>query len=373
MFDITITALTYSQFIGIHALYFIIVFLFWKHYVTEFDNSYSPNPLFIILFVLYLTFAYDGGDFFHYAEIVQKNFDDDLERFYRHLGDFVSHNYFLFRICVWGGAFFLFFITCKRFLIDPYKASYFLFVVYILIFDYARATLAMAVYFYGLSFLCMPIRNNKFISYIIGFIIIASSVGFHRSMYLVIVMTSMIVIPINKKTIIFILLLFAMSGPFLNRIFFMLVHYGVMGFNDLNEKIAEYSSQGFYDGYSQLEWIRRAMEYSTFFIPFGIVTYKLIIQNNSTDEDMCFIAIKRLYKVTLGLLMLAISTLLVDLETFTLFYRFLYMSMIPICILFCYAREQNVISHSLYKKVLLLGILCKSFGFAKRLGGGSLR
>ena len=157
----------------------------------------------------------------------------------------------------------------------------------------------------------------------------------------------------------------------LNKMFLMLVNQDIVGFEGLNEKIAEYSSQEFYEGYSKFEWIRRIFEYATFFIPFGIVTHKFLYSEELVEDDK-LIAMKRLYKVTLGLLMLAISTLLVDLETFTLFYRFLYMSMIPICLLFCYAREENLISPSIYKKILLLGIFCKMFGFVKRLGGGSL-
>lgn len=367
-FDIYADGCTRGMWVFIHTLFVFIVFSFWKKNVRDINFASNSQKSLVIFFLLYLLFAFDGGDYFHYLYGIHTDNQERGEEIYRDIAIFVSRNYLLFRTIVWGGALTLFLLTVKRLELDIYKSAFLLFAVHISVFDYARASLAMSIYFYGISFLIKPINNGKIISVLCGVSLAALSVYFHRSMAIIIPLTFMIYMPLNKKTLIILLLLFAVSSPILNSILNSLMADDIYS-EDISSKIQSYGRSDREDkAFSTFEWIRRYIQYLTFFIPFIWITIKFYSQQFVGYVSPTMI---KLHKLTLGIILLAVSVLMTNISTFILFYRFLFMSMIPLTILWFYARRENLVSHKIYLIVLYLAVFYKLFGFLKTYIGGS--
>jgi len=358
---------TQGLYILIHIFYIFIVLYFWKSYAKEKKQS-NKYHLFLFLFVIYVVFAFDGGDFYHYFLYIY--FDDyhAFESVYQIIGQSLGNNYLAFRLVVWGGASVFTCITFKRFGLNIGRTLFFLFAVYISVFDYARATLAMSIYFLGISYLLIPHGKLKIFSRIFGIALIIISTYFHRSLVIAALMTFMIFMPINKRTIIPMVVVFIASGTIMNSVLEVVVGTDIFS-EEVSVKIEGYSEQEYDDHFSTYEWIRRYMEYATFYIPMVIITIKLFYSKTVVKASK---EIKQLYKITLGLIFLATGTVLTDDLTFVLFYRFLYMAFIPITIIFCYLEQKKIISNRTYIWILYVGIVCKLFGFAKRIAGGRL-
>jgi hypothetical protein len=180
---------------SLYCLLYYIVLLIYNYedglhpYTYEISLRKEKLTLFFIaLFVI--THCYKG-DFFHLMHHVHDyssipgsyNFGEEI---YHKIGLLVGRNYLLFRTIVWGGAFTLFCLTAKRMEVSVYYTAVLLIATHPIIFSYARVTAAMAIYFFGLSFLCSP-RGNNFISYILGALIICLSLNFHNSAIIMVI------------------------------------------------------------------------------------------------------------------------------------------------------------------------------------------
>lgn len=356
---------TLASFVGIHLYFLLILFLYWRRYTSDLKNA-NRHSVFGLLFTVFLVFAFDGGDFYNYYNYIHNRDIENLEKVYHYILLLFNYNYLLFRLIVWGSALFLFQKTACRFGLDKQRTSFFLFAAFISVFDYARASLAMSIFFWGVSFLLIP-KSNKAFSYIWGICIMSASVLFHHSMLIALVAAVIsFFIPLNRKYIpIFLvafLLLSSLFGTWLNNI------VGASLFNDaINSKIEGYSTQEYNDYFSVYEWIRRYIEYGVFFIPFIITSYKYYYTQNSVPSSF-----HGLYKICFILILFAISVLFIPNLTFVLFYRILFLCMIPVVLLFCHCEQSGYISNVTYKSILLLGITYLLFGFAKRVLGGSL-
>lgn len=364
MFKIDFSQPTWGPYIAIHIYFIFLILLYWKRYTSINRNRESKSFLgfFVLLFLL---FAFDGGDYYNYYNAIKDGYLENLEAVYHHILRIVNNNYILFRLIVWGGALFFFKSAIKRYGLDYQRSLFFLFAVFISIYDYARASLAMGIFFYGLSFLLLP-NTRKVISYMFGMSLMILSVFFHNSMIVALAATSILLVPINFFTIFFILALFILLSPYFAGLLQSFV--GAELFSEaLNDKVSGYSVQEYDNYFSIYEWIRRYIEYGTFFITYLIVASKVYFSN--IEFPPYIIAIS---KITLALLLISIGVLFIPNLTFVLFYRFLFITMIPIVILFCYCEQNGIVSNKTYKFVIILGISYLLLGFAKRVIGGNL-
>ena len=362
--------LTKNMFLAISIYFLVVVMLFWRRNITFFDRPAKPQYLLSFLFLIHLIFAFDGGDFFHYYEFfVEKDFER-MEVVYGLIARLVGYNYLWFRVIVWGGALAIFQLTVKRFRLDVSKTTFLLYIMFIGVFDYARATLAMAVYFYGLSYICIPIRHDKFLSYILAAVLIALSIVLHRSMAFTAAMTVMVFLPLNPYVLFLMLVLFSFSAPILNNIFFDYILSGeFIPDEELTGKIIGYANLSYDDRFSIFEWIRRTVSYLTFFLPIIYLAFKIF---RKKYHGFLHSSMLRLYKVTVGILLLAVSTLMINVETFVIFYRYLFMAMIPVTILVSYGRKSGMISNRIFKILLFICLTHELFGMAKLLLSGNL-
>ena len=330
-----------------------------------------PQYLLILLVLFHLIFAFEGGDYFHYYEKVSKSgLSDAQEPIYHWLARIVCNNYILWRLIVWGSALMLFMSTARRLRINQYKVVFLLYVMYFTVFDYARASLGMAMYFYGLSFWCKPIKSRKWMSYaVIGPIIMYCSTFFHSSMYLACAATMSIFIPFNKKLLITILLLLFIFSTFLHTMFNNII--GMVISSDTNfvaSKVEEYSLQEAEFGGSVFEQIRRYVEYATFFIPAFMMTFFFLDKKNANSQ---YIAMLRLFKVMVGIMLIAVSMLMVS-TSIILFYRILFISMLAVVLLFYYCRKEHMISNFSFCLIIIICLLQVFLNFSKRILGDNI-
>ena len=158
----------------------------------------------VVLIGVFLVLYCIGGDFFHFYEVI-KNYDFTPEAWnygepiYGKIAKLTGRNYLLTRIIVWGGAYVLYCKTAKNFGIPVYQAAVILFICYPLTFSYARVTMAMACYFYGLSTLLSLKHDIRGIKAIIAILFIALSNAFHNSAIILVLLTPFVFLQITLK------------------------------------------------------------------------------------------------------------------------------------------------------------------------------
>lgn len=360
MLDFTTTECSKGMYIYCYAFFLIISTFFWNKYSNR-NKTKKLDKLFFFLILIYVITSFYNGDFWHLQAYVVH--DDEYwkpsESIYDSIIELVKRNYLLFRIIVWGSGLLIIKEIIKKYKLNLNTTLFYYFCLYISVFDYARASLAMAVYFWGLSY--FTIKNNCF-NRIIGLALILSSFLFHTSMLAIIGLTFFIYLPINKKTLILISIIFPLSSIIINYI----VESIIAGNGMLDVIIMKLSGiqDSELDDKTLMEKFRLTWHYSTFYIPFFIITYKIYFQNDYKEFP---IHIHKLYNITLGIILFATSTLFLGFSNPVLFYRFLYMSMIPLTLLFCYLNEHGYVSLKTYKRILLLGILYINFRHSKVL------
>lgn len=166
-----------------------------------------------LLLIIFCLFPFFGGDYFHYKEIffsVQKGWFAHLEPIYIWLIDTFGYSYECFRFIVWGSALFILFKAYNRLEVNPYLALFFFGSLYLLWFSYARASLAMAMLFLGLSYLAKPLKGKYIYSLILAFVFLVCALFFHRSAILgfICVLGSLFLKKPKRKTVILLSVLF---------------------------------------------------------------------------------------------------------------------------------------------------------------------
>lgn len=190
-----------------------LVMAFWVLRVNKYPHRLSKRDerMAIFLCLANYLFCMVGGDFFTYKDLVEEAGytqlidytirDFHVEVTYVALINFVNNNYFLFRLIVWGGALFLFYLTANRLQLNR---STFLFYLCCFIAPFtstSRLALALAVAFWGFSFIVKPFTRSRIISIFLGGIICLCSIWLHRSAPFIILVFPLALLPFNKHTI----------------------------------------------------------------------------------------------------------------------------------------------------------------------------
>lgn len=158
------------------------------------------------LSLLFCTTCFCDGDNFHYTQWIKNaNTKGDIdpfssaEPFYQYLSYVIDESFFLFRLVVWGGSLLFFSVTARRLEIKPSIAQYLLYTLFLVTFSTSRMTLAMVMYFFGLSFLIRPGEKKTIYKIILGLVIIVLSRELHRSVNALLALTPIIFIPNIKN------------------------------------------------------------------------------------------------------------------------------------------------------------------------------
>ena len=357
MFSIFQREQTYEMQLFNALMFCLIAFLFWNTYITKFDSSVKKrnNFWFSLLFLIYALTPTYTGDFWGYKSLVEIFTPQygtwHLEELYQNLLRIIGPNYLLFRIIVWGGAEFLFIKTCSRFGVEPYRGLFLLFCLFVTKFVYARVTLAMAVYFFGLSYICKPIDNKRTNSIILGILIILLSSFFHRSIIVVILFTPILFFSLSKKRVKLILFLIPII---IILIRFVLTSYASLILEeDYADKAQSYSTANDLGDTSKSTNLLFWWGCLPFFTSFFTVTY--LIFKRKTKEQISRSLIL-LYRLVFGITIFSYCCYFVRPENPTLFYRFLYMSMIPLVIIIVEMCKIRIINRRLLIILALIGL-----------------
>lgn len=352
-------------------LYCFLLLISLRGNVSDLYSHERSNGRLIFLFCGMLLFSltsFVDEDFFHYHELMSEYgghvIDEDdvgIEVVYQYLIYFVGGDYFLFRLAVWGSALVVTVLAARRFNVNVYNTLFVVFAGFIMIFSYARASLAMAVFALGVAMVCVASEGRekgKNLRMILGLLVLASSFYFHRSMLPVIaVAICWVLIPYKEWLAKHSLWLF----PILVAIFSFVIttafeELAVLA-NSWNDdesgtldKMEHYrtmtSAKSNINGYITL-----VLKYSSFYVPF------FVISNLFRSERTLQTVDKRglwLYLVLFLMMTLATSFLFVGFDSSVLFYRYIYMVFIPLSILVAYLKNNGVLKKSQY--LLIVGL-----------------
>lgn len=140
----------------------------------------------VILCFLFCLFSFWGADWFGYKseiELVKMygSLHSNLETFYVRLIHLLPDSYLLFRTVIWGTALILFFKTIKILPLSLDLTLLFFCSAWLPLFSYARASLAMAIMFYGVAWYYSNRGIKGFIVKFLSVAIILSAIFFHKS------------------------------------------------------------------------------------------------------------------------------------------------------------------------------------------------
>lgn len=331
-------------------------------------QSDSGGWLLYAFLLLFAVTAFCNGDFFHYIEWVESanvnwHFDDTApqEIVYQYISSALDGAYFPFRFVVWGSALTLIVATAKRLEISVQQTLFVVIILYAVQYSYARATLAMSVYFLGFSFLVKPARVGSIVSILIGIGIISLSVFFHRSMYVLIGLTLIYFTPtfenIRKTRLMLVVLaiLNFLLVFFAARIILSLDLGGMIGDTTAN-KLTTYADKLDIIEYGVAGMILNGLVYIQTWGGLYIITYDLFRDDRIVDKQ--FVA---LYKITLAILMTSLAFGFSGQDFYVLTYRIRIMSFIPFSLLTVWALKDGICSKRHFRWIIMSGFISTGY------------
>lgn len=353
-----------------------LVVMYFGCLIRNYQTALNENSVFLlvsqrikiaqilIIGLCLVCFCLDG-DFFRLMEVIQ-NYDFTVgsynygEAVYGSIALLVNRSYLLFRVVVWGGAFLLLCLTANRYGIDVYKTSAYLYATMPVTFCYARVTLCMSIVFCGLSYFCKPVKN-KWLGYFFGMLLMWISTYFHNTSYIMIVMSLAIFAPVNKKTLFLFVILAPIIVRYTQSVFLDLVSVSDMleneGLADRLNRSVETSDTSLIDFSTPGVAFQRILQYISFYIPIFIVSLVCLKKESVFTIEK---GIQRLFKVMFSLFLLSFVFLMFEQASKTLYYRTLFMTMIPLVIIIQYLHSNMLISSKQYKMCLASGVLYSS-------------
>lgn len=357
MFDFSVAKEGLSFWYPFFSLFlYLIIYLYYKKGIAISKICYNKPKVGTLCFLIFIfsVAAFYDGDFYHYKEIVQ-NFNiiyqSHLEDIYTPIILFVKRNYLLFRIIVWGGAFLITISIFKRLKIENLYLYIFVFVVlYIIRFAYVRAALAYAFYFLGFSFLVRR-YSNKYISCLLGLTLIYISSLFHSSAILLVAMTFLLIVPLNKRILVFIVLLlpliYMLFGDFFN---YLLIQDDLGTDGVVSRKINSYT-EGSEIERSISQFLMLLGEVITFY---GFFIYILIKYYKNSHKDLMLVSC---FKIVIGILFVAFFLFMLGTGSQYLFPRIMEMTYIPMVVIICRSYELGHLKQTTLRNILYVGFI----------------
>ena len=353
MIELNWTELSFGLSLFFNLLFLFFVVVYYKKYVQHpVWNRNKINLGMTLLALLLVIVVSVDGDWFSYQDLVW-NYDLSVgahnhgEPVYAYIISFVNKNYLLFRIIVWGGAMVLAALSFHRFEINVNVALFFLVAVFLIKFNYERASLAMACYFYGFSLFVKPIRKNMVITVILIDLSFFGAYSFHHSTIVLLFLTVVAFLPLEKP---FVWIPVLILLPFMSLL--MGVYFNLADFIDNEYVLNKYT--GYLAETAESNNIFGVMSniisYAAIFVP--LVVSIIVFFKNRKNIDM---SIVRLFRLTVMITIFASSFLFMRLNSTILFYRYLFMTMIPLTILSVYLYSREFISRKTFSVIFIVG------------------
>ena len=344
---------TFNQYLFVLVYWIFLIFLSYR-----IKDNIITNKWVWFLFYIFCLYAFWCTDYFTYKYKFKAGyFDLDYkDPVYAYIQQYSYGSYILFRTLIWGSALFLYYKTIKRFDININFVAYVFCVFFLLTFSYARASLAMASYFYGISHLLIN-KNEKTIYRItLGESFIIISYFFHRSLLPLILLAPVCFVKFNKKLIFLSIVLFpivsVLTNQFLADLLSDTIDFGasVSGFTDAATAYASYSNKAKNWKYMLTSFL----DQSKFFIVYVYVLW-IFVKNKSRETIDSNSAFSRLLTLTSIIIYIAFAFLTTSGNgaTEVIGYRYLFMSGIPLTILIGYLNTNGKVNIRSLNLVLL--------------------
>ncbi|MDE6486458.1 MAG: EpsG family protein [Muribaculaceae bacterium] len=310
----------------------------------------------VLLFCLY---AFWDTDYFSFARNFYHGLKDFRDPIYYYISLLSCGSYIIFRLFVWGAALIFVYLTAKRLKLNENLFIYVFTIFFMLTFSYARVSLAMALYFYGASFLVVN-KGNILRRLCIAAGMFALAYISHRSVLVLIALSPLVFFKLTKKRVLLILL----TTPFV----IMGVKYvlgGIISGALLADNSSEFakSAQGYASSKIQIafnwKWeLITTLRYYSFYIALGYAIWKFYFRKNN---KVCSEAISRYLTLTLFIVLIAITILGIAgnqiIGLWVIGYRYLYMAGIPLCLIITYMYQNKFCSYKVMNRLLLLPFL----------------
>lgn len=340
--------------------YQFIFILFCLLLVLAYNYCYKEKNSFVVwgLTLLFSLFSFYDSDYFSYEYMFHQGFGgkDFRDPLYYYISLVCFDNYILFRFIVWGSALLLYKKTIDHLVLNPNVAIFTFAVFWIMIFAYARASLGMALYFYGLSFLI----NRDFRTFrdiIFGTVFIIFSYFGHRSMLPIIAMTPLAFINLDKKKIFLLLLSYPLLIYIFSRVFLAFSSDAV----DLDDSLSgfqaaatAYASAGEATSYVGLYALMTNFRVAGFYLLMIYFVWTVVIKEYYWITNTWY---RGYLNIAIGILVLAGLFLLSDFgigNATLLGYRYMFISAIPLCLCFSYHIQNGDFSIKLRNLLLIL-------------------
>ncbi len=307
----------------------------------------------IFLILIFCLFAFWGADWFGYLNyfiLIKAGAElSSVEEVYTWIINVLSPNYLIFRLIVWGSALALFYKTIRNLDLSVPYALFFFCSIYLIWFSYARATLAMAMMFYGLSLLHRSHKNTK-LTKLLACTYIILSFYFHKSsifgIIVIILSESILFLKLNKKWIIFlILILFPIVVHFLSLFLNMYVDTSMSEEETILNNYMTAGSKYLLDDSKSLgvgvimqRFFERFPYYMLAFLSCKLIFNRINIENKIRPFVWCLIVL---------IIASSLFAFTSDLNTSVLYGRFIRYAQIPSCIVLTY-----MYSHRFFPKAV---------------------
>lgn len=342
-----------------------VIFLF----VYAYRYKRQSTPITWSLILVFLLFAYWDTDYFSFRQMFYTSLENFRDPMYYYLSLASFDSYTLFRLIIWGSALLLFKKTSDRYGISPNITAFVFSIFFLLTFSYARVSLGMAMYFYGLSFLIKPHQTNRFWGFVWGLTFVCCSYFGHRSLLVLIALTPLAIFQLDRKKLIILGCVGIAASGFAATLLSDLIS-GSLSVSDTMGAAGEAAEQ-----YANIEiemeynWkfaLMRNLRFYSIYIAMAYIAWKV-----SFSKESKFIApeIKRLATVSCAILLFSVSFLLAPSWGADIIgYRYLYMVGLPICTMIAYFASYKLISKKMVLILLLLAFLySEGFIFGKIL------
>lgn len=306
----------------------------------------------IILILIFCLFAVHDTDYFHYMDSLRYmsiGYESHLEPVYNSIADFLNYNYLLFRFVVWGGALAILILTIRR-LDMPVELVLAIFALMAITrFSYARASLAMAVAFYGYSFLIRP-SKHRVLSYVWGVIILSTAYFFHNSAVFLVPVILVSLFRLNGFTIGILVLIYPILVYLMNNYALQYILAGEEELELLNKAQLYITADATQSGIANV--IRRVLMASPYYLLMisiiGDIMRKRSRDIEASEQKIMNVTFFIVYFASLFLFTSAFNTTII-------YYRFLYYAMIPASMTLAIYKWYKI-NARIYSSILMIAI-----------------
>lgn len=327
-----------------------IIFLLVSRY--KFHSQEKKGLWFALL--LFCLYAFWDTDYFSFARVFYEGLEDFRDPIYQYIAKISFGSYIVFRFWIWGGAILLVRDTAKRFKLNENNFCFVFTVFFLLTFSYARVSLGMALYFWGLSFLLIKDRAffYRFLKVVVSFIF---AYWAHRSMLVIILLTPLAFIKLTKKKIVFLAVLLPFIILSIQIVLGNIIAGTLLsGENEFSQSALGYAQSAIEVSFNWKWELITTLRYWSFYIALIYILYIFFIKNKWKD---CTSEIRSLLTLTLFIIIIAVTILVIAgnkiLGLWVVGYRYLYMSGIPLCIIMSYLYQKNIFNKRELRLLLL--------------------